>query len=229
MTSLKEFYNDRSSVYCYYMNPGSLYQIIYDSIKKKEKVLDLGCANGNFSSELKKKDCVVHGVEISDVMAKNARKVLDKVIVGNIESMSINLPKKSYDVILLMDVLEHLFDPKQTLVKASPFLKERGKVIVSIPNVANWEVRKELLFGRFDSEKTAILEEGHIRFFTFKNACALFESSGYRIKKYDLVINYPLLLLKLKNRFTFLPIEDFIKKHFHRFFAYQYIFILVKK
>lgn len=216
-------------MYCYYMNPGSLYQIIYDSIKKKEKVLDLGCANGNFSSELKKKNCVVHGVEISNVMAKNARKVLDTVIVGNIETMNINLPKKSYDVILLMDVLEHLFDPGQTLINASSFLKNKGRLIVSIPNVANWEVRTELLFGRFDSEKTAILEEGHIRFFTFKKACALFEASGYKVKKYDLVINYPLLLLKIKNRLPLFDIEGFIKKYFHRFFAYQYIFILEKK
>lgn len=211
------------------MNPGSLYQIIYDSIKKKERVLDLGCANGNFSSELKKKQCIVHGVEISNVMAKNARKVLDRVIVGNLETMKIDLPKKSYDVILLMDVLEHLFSPQQTLEKAAPFLKEKGRIIVSIPNVANWEVRLELLLGRFDSEKTAILEEGHIRFFTFKKACALFEASGYKVKKYDLVINYPLLLLKIKNRLTFIDIERFLKKYFYRFFAYQYIFIISKK
>jgi 2-polyprenyl-3-methyl-5-hydroxy-6-metoxy-1,4-benzoquinol methylase len=211
------------------MNPGSLYQIIFDSIKRKERVLDLGCANGNFSGELKKKECIVHGVEISNVMAKNARKVLDKVIIGNIETMDINLPKNSYDVILLMDVLEHLFDPKQTLIKSAPFLKDKGRMIVSIPNVANWEVRIDLLFGRFDSEKTAILEEGHIRFFTFKKACALFNSSGYRVRKYDLVINYPLTLLKIKNRLTFIDIEGFIKKYLHRFFAYQYIFILSKK
>jgi 2-polyprenyl-3-methyl-5-hydroxy-6-metoxy-1,4-benzoquinol methylase len=178
---------------------------------------------------LNKKECIVHGVEISNVMAKNARKVLDKVIIGNIETMDINLPKNSYDVILLMDVLEHLFDPKQTLIKSAPFLKDKGRMIVSIPNVANWEVRIDLLFGRFDSEKTAILEEGHIRFFTFKKACALFNSSGYRVRKYDLVINYPLTLLKIKNRLTFIDIEGFIKKYLHRFFAYQYIFILSKK
>lgn len=229
MTKLKEFYNNRSNVYCFKSTPGSLYDKIYNLINENSIVLDVGCANGNFSKDLKNKNCIVHGIEISDKMAGNAKKVLDKVMVGNIETTKFPLEKRSYDVILLMDVLEHLFDPKSILKKVKPYLRKNGCVIVSIPNVANWEVRKDLLLGRFDSERTAILEEGHIRFFTFKKANEMFARSGYKIKRFDFVVNYPLLLLKIKNRFPFLGIDTIIKNYFYKFFAYQFIFELIKK
>ncbi|MDO8269799.1 MAG: class I SAM-dependent methyltransferase [Candidatus Levybacteria bacterium] len=226
---ITEFYNKRKKVYNFILTPGSLYQLVFDLIGQKEKVLDVGCANGNFSQELKKKGAAVYGIEVSPEMAKNSAKVLDEVIVGNIETIKLPWRKAHFDTILLMDILEHLFSPKDVLFNLKPFLKEKGKVIVTIPNVANWEVRKELLFGRFDSEKTAILEEGHIRFFTYDTAKKMFGQAGYKIKSFNLVINYPLLLLKIHNRFGFLKIDVFLKKYCAKLFAYQFIFELVKK
>ncbi len=45
-------------------------------------------------------------------------------------------------------------------------MKDDGKIIVSVPNVANWR-SLNLLFGKFDYIRGGILDESHLRFFTY--------------------------------------------------------------
>ena len=66
--NLKEFYDKRVKVYDAVLTTGSLYEIIYNFIGEKEKVLDVGCANGNFSGQLKKKKAKVTGIEVSPIL-----------------------------------------------------------------------------------------------------------------------------------------------------------------
>lgn len=229
MKNVKKFYDERSAVYNFSMNPGSLYDKIFTIIGSNKKILDVGCANGNFAKLLKENGNLVYGIEVSPVMARNAKKFLDRVIVGNIEEIELPWKKKTFDVILLMDVLEHLFLPEDIVKNLSAYLKTDGTIIISIPNIANWQVRWQLLFGKFDSSKTAILEEGHIRFFTFDSAKQMFEKNQLVVVKHDLVMNLPLFILKIHNRFPFLHIKSVLEKYFYRFFGYQFIFILQLK
>lgn len=227
--NIAKFYDNKSKIYNLTLSSGSLYEVIYNLIGEHEKILDVGCANGNFARELKKKNARITGVELSPVMAKNASTILDKVIIGNIETVKFPFHKKSFDTILLMDVLEHLFDPKGVLLRLNPYIKDNGKIIVSLPNVANWEVRLDLLRGKFNSERTTILEEGHIRFFTFDTAKKMFSRAGLKINHFDLVINYPLIILKIHNRFPHLRIDKILKKYVPKLFAFQFVFELKKK
>ncbi len=52
---------------------------------------------------------------------------------------------------------------------AFPALKEKGKIIISVPNIANWIIRLGLLFGKFDYMERGILDRTHLRFFTMRS------------------------------------------------------------
>jgi hypothetical protein len=70
---------------------------------------------------------------------------------------------------LFADVLEHLRDPAAVLLRCIPALKESGKIIISVPNVANIIVRLSLVFGKFDYTDRGILDRTHLRFFTLRS------------------------------------------------------------
>ena len=77
--------------------------------------------------------------------------------------------------IVMLDVLEHLADPERVLREAAEVLEPRGRIVVSLPNVANLSVRIGLLFGRFRYGDRGILDRGHLRFYTRRTARELVE------------------------------------------------------
>ncbi len=80
-----------------------------------------------------------------------------------------------------VDVLEHLRDPNRLLEDCKAALAERGRMIISVPNTANFTVRFMLLFGSFRYSDRGILDWSHLRFFTRKTIREMLRKHGYRI------------------------------------------------
>jgi hypothetical protein len=76
------------------------------------------------------------------------------------------------------DELELNFVPADFLKTMSRAVKPGGVILVSVPNVAHWSVRANLLFGRFDYEPVGIMDATHLRWFTEKTLRTLFEQNG---------------------------------------------------
>ncbi len=74
-----------------------------------------------------------------------------------------------FDAIVYGDILEHLSDPARVLSSLDQYLKEDGIVIISVPNVAHFWTRLQLLLGRFEYADRGILDRTHLRFFTRKS------------------------------------------------------------
>jgi SAM-dependent methyltransferase len=104
------------------------------------------------------------------------------MITGDIEDATLwsRIPT-SFDVVLFMDVLEHLVDPWSVLRQAREHVGPHGRVVASLPNVACWSIRRELLWGRFVSAKTGLQDPSHLRFFTLNDAIQLFADSGFSV------------------------------------------------
>ena len=150
-------------------------------VGKGKKVVDFGCATGYLANLLQKRDCVVTGVEINPEAAKVAEKYCQKVIVANLDFVSVQeiLPNQKFDVVVFGDILEHLRNPWKVLEDTKQILSENGYVIASIPNIAHGAIRLSLLQGRFDYMDFGILDNTHLRFFTRKTVKSLFEKAGY--------------------------------------------------
>lgn len=108
------------------------------------RLLDVGCATGEFLQEMRRHGWDVEGIEISPQAAAMARDVYGlKVFTGPIESFH---PPGRYDVVTLWDVLEHLSSPRAGLLQIRRWLSRGGHVILSVPNLESWDAR---LFGQW--------------------------------------------------------------------------------
>ena len=170
-------------------NSFSVHQKIVQLVDKEKKVLDIGCAEGTLSEKMNINGCEVTGIELDENAAKKAQRYCKEVIIGDIESIELKDEFLNYfDFIILADVLEHLKQPLEVLEKLTKYLKDNGQIIVSLPNIANWRIRFKLLMGNFDYESYGILDAGHLRFFTEKNAKNLLLDSGLKISKLDVTV-----------------------------------------
>ena len=151
-----------------------------------DRVLEIGCAEGATLVWAREqlKSSWVGGVELFEEAAENARTRIDWVAQGDIEKMELTFDEASMDLILCLDVLEHLWDPWSVVCRLSNLLKPGGALVVSIPNVLHHSVMLPLiLHGRFDYRDEGVLDKTHIRFFTKSTAVELVETGGLVVDK----------------------------------------------
>ena len=150
--------------------------------------LEIGCGSGETLNWLKENNFVNHtiGFEINEVAASQARLKCDEVLVGNIEESVSILKKfeKSIDLLLFLDVIEHLNNPWTILKSCQTLLSDQGIIIASIPNVRSVKVLSPLLLnGEWNYQNSGILDKTHLRFFTKKSCIKLFQTTGYKVEK----------------------------------------------
>jgi methionine biosynthesis protein MetW len=145
-------------------------------------VLDVGCASGYLGALLAQHGCRVWGLDADAEAVAAVPACYEDVRVVDLEQ-AVELPwsQRSFDVVVVADVLEHLRDPRRVLRTLGRYVVPGGHVIVSLPNVAHVSVRLPLLFGRFAYRETGILDESHCHLYTFATARELVESSGLRV------------------------------------------------
>ncbi len=158
-----------------------------------ERVLEVGCSNGALTQRLRAKGCAVVGIEVRPDAAEKARVFCEEVLVGDVEHLVFPWRHASFDVILLLDVLEHLVDPATTVRKLIPLLRPGGRILVALPNVAQWHVRFRLLRGRFDYEDSGILDRTHLHLYTLLSGRELLTRAGLTILEQDVIPDVPLL------------------------------------
>lgn len=210
------------------LDPLGSHNKMIDYVGKSKTVLEIGCGKGAVTRYLKKNGCIITCIEISEEYAIAAKNYCKDIIIENVESLNgLNLPEHHFDVILYGDVLEHLKNPSQVIKKFSQYLKNDGYIVVSIPNIANWKIRLDLLFGKFDYQNSGILDKNHIRFYTKKTIKKMIQNSDYEICKFDIAPSLPLPMLIQKK----LPISlrYFIAKYFDGLFSMQFVIKAKKK
>lgn len=157
-------------------------------IPKYAQVLELGCATGEMS-KLMKDVCQaqVFGVEKDPQLAWQAQRHCDYVFTEDLDDEhSLDaLQFEKFDVITLVDVLEHLQHPETLLERLKPFMMDETVVLLSVPNVAHSSVRLELLTGDFRYEEAGILDSTHLKFFTLNTLRTTLERCGFVINEID--------------------------------------------
>lgn len=172
-------------------------QMMINWAGKGKKVLEVGCGSGKTTKELVEKRCQVTGIEIDTKRAIKAAKYCKEIIIGDIEERKTlkKIERKKFEVIILMEVLEHLKNPGNCLVELGTFLGKKGKMIISVPNIAFLTNRLWHLLGRFDYTDSGIMAKTHLIFFTKKTILRMVKSSGLEVIKFDWAVNFTQLPL----------------------------------
>ena len=94
-------------------------------------IIDLGCGTGLLMKELQKYG-TVQGIDISARAISFCKdRNIQNVSIGNITNL--NLPTNSFDVVLALDVLEHIEDDCRAIEQIKKIVKPKGIVIIFVP------------------------------------------------------------------------------------------------
>lgn len=141
------------------------------------RVLEIGCGSGATLGWLRRdqRASFTVGVEISESAAQRARVHADEVYCLDFERVELPSENKKFDVILCLDVLEHMVNPWLIVDRlAAQHLVPGGILIVSLPNVRHYSVVLPLLFrGQWNYQDAGLLDRTHLRFFTRDTAVRL--------------------------------------------------------
>jgi 2-polyprenyl-3-methyl-5-hydroxy-6-metoxy-1,4-benzoquinol methylase len=157
---------------------------LLDDVESK-RVLDVGCGAGDNAALLKFKHpgCEIHGVTHSAAEAEIAKQWMAACWVFDIESEIPGvLSAMRFDAIIFSHVLEHLRDPAAVLDRFANLLRHRGCIVVAVPNALSWRMRWRFLRGDFEYGSEGVLDDTHLRFFTYVTADRYLLGSSSRLK-----------------------------------------------
>lgn len=140
--------------------------------KENMRLLDVGAANGYFISLATPHGFDASGIEVSESAVKWATGLGRKVECTSIESFS---AESEFDVITILDVLEHLEDPKAALLKIHSFTSEDGLVVINVPD-------RSSLFSRMCGMRWhAYLPPEHWYYFNRNSLELLLSDCGFEV------------------------------------------------
>ena len=174
-------YNNKSNVYYRNARP----EMLQFLPKNFDKILDIGCGEGLFAYSIREKsnrDIELWGIEPMEKQGLEAKKKLDKVLIGKSEDVLNEIPDNYFDVIFFNDVLEHLVDPYNLLKLIKSKLSNDGFIVSSIPNVRYHNTFMDLVLNKnWDYKSFGVLDKTHLRFFTRKSIVKMYESMDFEI------------------------------------------------
>jgi 2-polyprenyl-3-methyl-5-hydroxy-6-metoxy-1,4-benzoquinol methylase len=192
----RDYYDNAEVGYGGYVDNFSKYSRIFTSLFRKRagdiepyrgggRLLEVGCAHGFLLDYLRERNWTVTGVEVSPLAAEYASGELN-LDVKNCKLEEAGFADSSFDVVLLLDVLEHLHRPFETLTEIGRILKHSGTLVVQCPwELTHWEERAEaFLKGMRQCTITPDAVPAHLYFFEPRTLEAFLEKGGFTtIKK----------------------------------------------
>lgn len=166
-------------------------------------VLDVGCGDGANARLVRKRypEVRIDGITVSSVEQEIAALHFENLWlfdIENTENFPMDFSEDFYDAIIFSHVFEHLKFPEKVLAHMVRLLKPEGQVLIAVPNILGWKQRISFLFGKFEYDIEGVLDNTHLRFFTFFTADRyLFsESSSLNIVTKCATGSAPLWLLR---------------------------------
>jgi glycosyltransferase involved in cell wall biosynthesis/2-polyprenyl-3-methyl-5-hydroxy-6-metoxy-1,4-benzoquinol methylase len=140
------------------------------------RILELGSAHGGFVAMMRWAGFDATGLDLSPEMVAEARGRFDvPILEGPVEVQ--NIAPGSLDAIVLMDVLEHLSDPKETLGYCHRLLRGGGLILLQTP-----QYREGKSFEQMQSDNDPFLRmlkpDQHLYLFSKSSATRLLRELG---------------------------------------------------
>ena len=210
MNSVKEFENKRwrkSNQAIVFRHAKTI-----EMIEKGQKVLDIGCGDGLLLSALAQKGVSAFGIDISEEGVKKCREKGLDVSVVDITTENLPFQDGTFDTVVMLDVLEHVYEPEVLLEEAVRVSKKY--IIISVPNFNSLPARLQILFGKVPENNRP--NKGHVYWFNYDNLTKM-------IGQYDLHIMDIRVNTVFENRFLLGDLTRFFARIFPSLFALSFV------
>lgn len=161
---------------------------------KTPRILDLGCGSGSFASTLADRGFTVTGVDPSKSGIEIAREAFPRVQFA-IASTEDDLAGRfgQFHAVTSLEVIEHVFAPRQYAQRVYDLLEPGGTAIISTPYNGYLKNLAIALLGKFDRHHTALWDCGHIKFWSINTLSQLLTEAGFTDIKFIRVGRIPVL------------------------------------
>ncbi|MEI5687896.1 class I SAM-dependent methyltransferase [Sphingomonas kyungheensis] len=137
------------------------------------RILDIGCGRGGVTRALKVRCPQARSVGLDLFLdpANDYAAIFDDFAQIDLERDALPVDVSTFDLVLLLDVLEHLRDPETLLTQLADAAKEGCYFLVSLPNFHYYSNLLTIVrSGRFPYDDAGILDRTHVRFFGLEDA-----------------------------------------------------------
>lgn len=146
------------------------------------KVLDIGCGTGDLLAYLQSRGFNVTGIEPSQEAASRAQErglTVHETNLADFVGSCRDGKHPKFDLITMVNVLEHVSNPVEILQTVKPLLESRGCIYLRVPNDFT-EIQEA---ARLKTGKSPwwIATPDHICYFNFKSLCGLLEKLGWEV------------------------------------------------
>jgi 2-polyprenyl-3-methyl-5-hydroxy-6-metoxy-1,4-benzoquinol methylase len=141
------------------------------------RLLDVGCSSGAAAARM---GFQAEGVEPSPEAAESARRDGFRVHTGLLEEA--RYPAAAFDAVTLIEVLEHLNDPRPLLAECRRILRPGGIVMATTPNAESWTARA--MGARWEVFSLSAMG-GHVSFFNPASLRLLAERTGFELARLE--------------------------------------------
>ncbi len=142
---------------------------------RKGRLLEIGCAMGTLLNEIRQRGWEVTGIEPEEWTCKIARERYGLDVINGIFQDAI-IAKSSFDVVLMLHVIEHLADPLGGLIRIGEFLRPSGVLALETP-------RYDTAMFKFLRGRERSVFEGHTYYFTRHSIQQIAAKAGYEMIK----------------------------------------------
>jgi 2-polyprenyl-3-methyl-5-hydroxy-6-metoxy-1,4-benzoquinol methylase len=153
---------------------------LLDKPPRDVRLLDVGSSSGALLMTARALGIAAEGVEPSAEAAETARRAGLKVFTGFLEAAG--FPDSAFDAVILMEVIEHLREPRPMLAQCRRVLKPGGILLITTPNVASWTA--STMGARWDGFSLMAMG-GHVSFFSPGSIRTISERTGFEAVRID--------------------------------------------
>jgi 2-polyprenyl-6-hydroxyphenyl methylase/3-demethylubiquinone-9 3-methyltransferase len=147
------------------------------------RLLDVGCGNGFWSQKFAELGYSVVGIDPSESGIREARKAWPGIrfeALAATPDFFKQLGEEPFDYVVSLEVVEHLYAPRDWAAGCYSALKPGGRLVVSTPYFGYLKNLVVGLTGRWDKHHLPLWDGGHIKFWSRKTLMELLTGVGFK-------------------------------------------------
>jgi len=166
--------------------------------------LDIGCSFGGLMQIAEEQGYRAYGAEVSEYSGGYARKRFggDRIFTGSIEDIA--LPEGKFSAAAMIEVIEHIADPRKALENIARAMRPGGVFLVQTADMDGLQARRA-------KDMYHYYLPGHLSYFDRHNLRNLLMESGFSRTQYIGGVEFGLLPKLLKSRASFSRFSEYIK------------------